>query len=157
MVTIMTTDMTNFEIKVGDKVIRKDGLVGKIIERILVDNEEIFTAEYDNGERELVHHNTYGNFYLIGHTVLGNKINEIELQKQLDIQKAKAEIEQNKYDQLRKQMWYLKNRMVDNWQERKAKAEKEKQERTTKKRGNITLNGEKDDRSTKDKNKTEKP
>ena len=47
--------------------------------------------------------------------------------------------------------------MVDNWQERKAKAEKEKQERITKKRGNITLNGEKDDRSTKDKNKTEKP
>lgn len=25
----MTTDMTIFEIKVGDKVIRKDGLIGK--------------------------------------------------------------------------------------------------------------------------------
>lgn len=153
----MITNMTNFEIKVGDKVIRKDGLVGKIIERILVDNEEIITAEYDNGERELVHHNTYGNFYLIGHTVLGNKISENLLQLRLDEQKIILQEEQAKYDQLRKQMWYLKNRMVDDWQERKAKAEKEKQERTTKKRGNITLNGEKDDRSTKVKNKTEKP
>ena len=122
--------MTNFEIKVGDKVIRKDGLVGKIIERILVDNEEIFTAEYDNGERELVYSKTYEDFYLLGYTVLGNKINEKELQKQLDIQKAKVETEQNRYDQLRKQMWYLKNRMVDDWQERKAEAEKSKQERT---------------------------
>ena len=122
--------MTNFEIKVGDKVIRKDGLVGKIIERILLDNEEIFTAEYDNGERELVYSKTYEDFYLLGYTVLGNKINEKELQKQLDIQKAKVETVQNRYDQLRKQMWYLKNRMVDDWQERKAEAEKSKQERT---------------------------
>lgn len=120
----MITDMTNFKIKVGDKVIRKDGLVGKIVERILVGNEEIFTAEYDIGERELVYSKTYEDFYLLGHTVLGNKINEKELQKQLDIQKAKVETEQNRYDQLRKQMWYLKNRMVDDWQERKAEAEK---------------------------------
>ena len=143
--------MTNFEIKVGDKVIRKDGLVGKIIEKTLVGDEEIFTAEYDNGERELVHSKTYEDFYLLGHTVLGNKINEKELQKQLDIQKAKVETEQNRYDQLRKQMWYLKNRMVDDWQERKAEAEKSKQERTRRnaeKPPEQAQKGEKDNRLT---------
>ena len=40
--------------------------------------------------------------------------------------------------------------MVDNWQEGKAKAEKEKQERTTKKREETALNDEKDNRVIKD-------
>lgn len=140
-----------FEIKVGDKVIRKDGLVGKIVERTLLDDEYVFTAEYDNGEQGLVYPKTYDNFYLIGKTVLGNKIDEKILQKQLDIQKAKVETEQTKYDQLRKQMWYLKNRMVDDWQERKAEAEKSKQEkaeRNAEKPPEQAQKGEKDNRLT---------
>lgn len=151
MVTIMTTDMTNFEIKVGDKVIRKDGLVGKIrCKSKMGINTNAWIVDYETGTYGYISPTLYDDFYLIGHTVLGNKISENLLQLRLDEQKIRVQEEQAKYDQLRKQMWYLKNRMVDNWQERKAKAEKEKQERTTKKRGNITLNGEKDDRSTKD-------
>lgn len=149
----MTTDMTNFEIKVGDKVIRKDGLVGKVRCKSKIGIVDAWLVDYETGANGYICPALYDNFYLIGHTVLGNKISENLLQLQLDEQKIRVQEEQTKYDQLRKQMWYLKNRMVDDWQERKAKAEKEKQERITKKRGNITL----DDRSTKDKNKTEKP
>lgn len=146
----MTTDMTNFEIKVGDKVIRKDGLVGKVRCKSKIGIVDAWLVDYETGANGYICPTLYDDFYLIGHTVLGNKISENLLQLRLDEQKIRVQEEQAKYDQLRKQMWYLKNRMVDNWQERKAKAEKEKQERTTKKRGNITLNGEKDDRSTKD-------
>lgn len=69
------------------------------------------------------------NFYLIGKTVLGNKIDEEELQRQLDQQSDKVKQEQAKYDQLRKQLWYLKNRMVDDWRERKEQHDKEKLDR----------------------------
>lgn len=117
------------EIKVGDKVIRKDGLVGKIRckSRIVVD---AWIVDYETGTYDYISPTLYDDFYLIGHTVLGNKISENLLQLRLDEQKIRVQEEQAKYDQLRKQMWYLKNRMVDDWQERKAKAEEEKQERT---------------------------
>lgn len=113
------------EIKLGDKVIRKDGLVGKV---------ESF---YDNIPVVLFENNTYAwiygdkldDYYLIGKTVLGNKIDEEELQRQLDEQWDKCKVEQAKYDQLRKQLWYLKNRMVEDWYEKKQQADKEKAER----------------------------
>ena len=146
----MTTDMTNFEIKVGDTVIRKDGLVGKVRCKSNIGIVDAWLVDYETGANGYICPALYDNFYLIGHTVLGNKISENLLQLRLDEQKIRVQEEQTKYDQIRKQMWYLKNRMVDDWQERKAKAEKEKQERTTKKRENTALNGEKDDRSTKD-------
>lgn len=112
------------EIKVGDKVIRKDGLVGKVVE--VLDNG--VTIIWDNGLIDL-DLPPQSELYLIGRTVFGNKIYEEELQRQLDEQWDKCNVEQAKYDQLRKQMWYLKNRMVDDWQERKAEAEKNKQEK----------------------------
>ena len=115
----------DIEIKLGDKVIRKDGLVGKV--------ENFYGAVpvvlfEDNSSVWITDSNTDA-FYLIGKTVLGNKIDEEELQRQLDEQKIRVQEEQAKYDQLRKQMWSLKNRMVDDWQERKAEAEKNKQEK----------------------------
>lgn len=112
------------EIKVGDKVIRKDGLVGKVVE--VLDNG--VTIIWDNGLIGL-DLPPQSELYLIGKTVLGNKVDEEELQRQLDEQWDICKVEQAKYDQLRKQMWYLKNRMVDDWQERKAEAEKNKQEK----------------------------
>lgn len=146
----MDDNIKVIEIKVGDKVIRNDGVVGKIVDLKFMDY--VFTAEYDNGEQGLVYPKTYDNFYLIGKTVLGNKIDEKVLQKQLDIQKAKVEVEQNRYDQLRKQMWYLKNRMVDDWQEKKSQTQKEKQdkaERNAEKPPKQAQKGEKDNRLTK--------
>lgn len=126
----MTTDMTNFEIKVGDKVIRKDGLVGKVRCKSKIGTNDAWLVDYETGANGYICPALYDDFYLIGHTVLGNKISENLLQLRLDEQKIRVQEEQAKYDQLRKQMWYLKNRMVDEWQERKAKAKKEKQERT---------------------------
>lgn len=140
------------EIKVGDKVIRKDGLVGKIRckSRIVVD---AWIVDYETGTYDYIPPTLYDDFYLIGHTVLGNKISENLLQLRLDEQKIRVQEEQAKYDQLRKQMWYLKNRMVDDWQEKKSQKQKEKQEKsekTTKKREETALNNEKGNRSTKD-------
>lgn len=134
------------EIKVGDKIIRKDGLVGKVVE--VLDNG--VTIIWDNGLIGL-DLPPQSELYLIGKTVLGNKIDEEELQRQLDEQWDKCEVEQAKYDQLLKQLWYLKNRMVDDWRERKAEVEKNKQEkaeRNTENPPEQAQKGEKDNRLT---------
>ena len=134
------------EIKVGDKIIRKDGLVGKVVE--VLDNG--VTIIWDNGLIGL-DLPPQSELYLIGRTVFGNKIDEEELQRQLDEQWDKCEVEQAKYDQLRKQLWYLKNCMVEDWQERKAEAKKNKQEkaeRNTEKPPKQAQKGEKDNQLT---------
>lgn len=133
------------EIKLGDKVIRKDGLVGKV--ESFYDN--IPVVLFENNTSAWINSDKLDDYYLIGKTVLGNKIDEEELQRQLDEQWDKCEVEQAKYDQLRKQLWYLKNRMVEDWQERKAEAEKntqEKVERNTEKPPKQAQKGEKDNR-----------
>ena len=114
------------EIKVGDKVIRKDGLVGSITKL----GGCFPIATYENGKSDYC---KLEDCYLIGKTVLGNKIDEEELQRQLDEQWDKCKVEQAKYDQLRKQLWYLKNRMVEDWYEKKQQADKEKAERQAEK------------------------
>ena len=134
------------EIKVGDKIIRKDGLVGKVVE--VLDNG--VTIIWDNGLIGL-DLPPQSELYLIGRTVFGNKIDEEELQRQLDEQWDKCNVEQAKYDQLLKQFWYLKNRMVDDWRERKAEAEKNKQEkaeRNAEKPPEQAQKGKKDNRLT---------
>ena len=113
------------EIKLGDKVIRKDGLVGKIT--AVGDTNAVVT--YENGYICAL---KQADCYLIGRVVLGNKIDEEELQRQLDEQWDKVKSEQAKYDQLRKQLWYLKNRMVEDWYEKKQQADKEKAEQNLK-------------------------
>lgn len=125
----MDDNIKVIEIKVGDKVIRKDGLVGKIRCKSKIGIVDAWLVDYETGANGYICPALYDNFYLIKHTVLGNKISENLLQLRLDEQKIKVQEEQAKYDQLRKQMWYLKNRMVDDWQERKAKAEKNIQEK----------------------------
>lgn len=135
------------EIKVGDKIIRKDGLVGK------VENfyGNIPIVLFEDNTSAWINSDKLDDYYLIGKTVLGNKIDEEELQRQLDEQWDKCKVEQAKYDQLRKQMWYLKNRMVDDWQERKAEAEKNKQEkaeRNAEKPPEQVQKGKKDNRLT---------
>lgn len=149
----MDDNIKVIEIKTGDKVIRKDGLVGKVRCKSKIGIVDAWLVDYETGANGYICPALYDNFYLIGHTVLGNKISENLLQLRLDEQKIRVQEEQTKYDQLRKQMWYLKNRMVDDWQEKKSQKQKEKQERTemtTKKREETALNDEKDNRSTKD-------
>ena len=122
-------DEKEIKIKVGDTVIRKDGLKGKVLS--VCDCEECKKrgfyepfVEWENGELfyPTIHNanKDFKDFYLIGHTVLGNKSTEEELEelianKEKEIQQAKKE-----KDQLRKQLWRLREEMVEDWRERKA-------------------------------------
>ena len=117
-------DNKEIKIKVGDTVIRRDGLKGKVI--AVYEKDSLgFPADvlFETGEMR-----SYRQFddilprfyYLIGHTVLGNKATEEELEQQIadkekEIQKAKKE-----KDQLRKQLWRIREEMVEDWRERKA-------------------------------------
>lgn len=128
-------DKKEIKTKVGDTVIRKDGLKGKVL--FLCDCEECKERgfyepfiEWENGELfyPTIHNvsKDFKNFYLIGHTVLGNKATEEELEER--IADCDKEIEQWKKAkaQLRKQLWRLKEEMVEDWRERKALRELQK-------------------------------
>lgn len=112
-------DNKEIKIKVGDKVIRRDGLKGKVIKVYKCCTP---TVQYENGKLEplILFGGCSSEYYLIGHTVLGNKCTEEELEQQIadkekEIQQAKKE-----KDQLRKQLWRLREEMVEDWRERKA-------------------------------------
>ena len=73
--------MTKIEIQVGDKVIRADGLSGKITDVFDDRTDEkspIAKISYENGETAMLYstdeQNDFKMFYLIGTTVLGNKV-----------------------------------------------------------------------------------
>lgn len=73
--------MTKIELQVGDKVIRADGLSGKITAVFGDRTDEkspIAKISYENGETAMLYsadeQNDFNTFYLIGTTVLGNKI-----------------------------------------------------------------------------------
>ena len=69
------------KIKVGDKVIRADGLAGKVIEVAEIyygqGRADIALIKYEDGTRGGIHdsdiENGYKDYYLIGTTILGNK------------------------------------------------------------------------------------
>ena len=108
--------ITEIKVKVGDTVIRKDGLKGKV-EKMF---DDIPVVLFENNTSVWIKSECIKDFYLIGHTVLGNKATEEELEqriadKEREIQQAKKE-----KDQLRKQLWRLKEEMVEDWRERKA-------------------------------------
>lgn len=107
--------MTKIEIQVGDKVIRADGLAGKVVE--LYDEEKILFAlvKYENGTRSFIGEKDYlmdyKSYYLIGTIVLGNKRPLEELDDRIadthqEIERLKAEDKQ-----LRKQRWRLETQM----------------------------------------------
>lgn len=73
--------MTKVDLKVGDKVIRADGLSGKItvvFDDRTDENSPIAKISYENGETAMLYstdeQNNFKMFYLIGTTILGNKI-----------------------------------------------------------------------------------
>ena len=103
------------KIKVGDKVIRADGLAGKVVE--LYDEEKILFAlvKYENGTHSSIGEKDYlmdyKSYYLIGTTILGNKrpIEELDdriADTHMEIERLKAEEKQ-----LRKQRWRLQYQM----------------------------------------------
>lgn len=73
--------MTKIDLKVGDKVIRADGMSGKITAVFNDRTDEdapIAKISYENGETVMLgkadEQNGFKMFYLIGATVLGNKV-----------------------------------------------------------------------------------
>lgn len=73
--------MTKIDLKVGDKVIRADGLSGKItavFDDRTDEKSPIAKISYENGETAMLYsadeQNDFKMFYLIGTTVFGNKI-----------------------------------------------------------------------------------
>lgn len=73
--------MTKIEMQVGDKVIRADGLSGKITAVFgdrTAENSSIAKISYENGDTAMLENkdeqNDFHFFYLIGTTVFGNKV-----------------------------------------------------------------------------------
>ena len=122
------------EIRKGMKIIRADGVCGKIIgiEDGRTEPPCTFFVEYDTGEKDIFTldgtDKSMKDFYLIGRTVIGNKIDEKEILKKMDELNEKMEPLRKKYDQLRKQLWYLRERMQPDWKEREAKKREERTE-----------------------------
>lgn len=120
--------MEEIKIKVGDTVMYSDGLKGKVVKAV-PDNK------FSNGliiaevvcENGIVHHITkihakdnYPDFYRIGHNVLGNKSTESYIEEQIKYCDHKIELIKKEKALLRKQLWRLKEEMVEDWRERKA-------------------------------------
>lgn len=135
--------MTKIEMQVGDKVIRADGLSGKItavFDDRTDENSPIAKISYENGETAMLgktdEQNDFKMFYLIGTTVFGNKIpvkcideDILDVKHSLSTyRKTLARIKQElihvqevvermeKADkQLRKQKWRLETQMNDEY------------------------------------------
>lgn len=128
--------MTKIEIQVGDKVIRADGLSGKITAVFGDRTDEkspIAQVKYESGETDgiwkLDEQADFNRFYLVGKTLLGNRLpiamleqrideNSHELsaaRKQLGDLKAKVERLTAKDKTLRKQRWRLETQMNGNF------------------------------------------
>ena len=117
-------DKKEIKIKVGDTVIRYDGLKGKVIAVYEKDSLGVpADVLFETGEKR-----SYRQFddilprfyYLVGHTVLGNKAMEEELESAIKCLDYQIEQLKKEKAQLRKQLWRLKEEMVEDWRERKA-------------------------------------
>lgn len=116
--------MNEIKIKVGDTVIRKDGLKGKVVAVYEKDSLGVpAVVLFETGERR-----SYRQFddilsrfyYLIGHTVIGNKANEEDIEESILDCDIEIEKLKKRKKQLRKQLWRLREEMVEDWRERKA-------------------------------------
>ena len=135
--------MTKIELRAGDKVIRADGLSGKItavFDGRTDENAPIAKISYENGDTAMIgktdEQNDFNTFYLIGTTVIGNKVSVkcinadiLDTKHALSTyRKTLARIKQElihiqevvermeKEDkQLRKQKWRLETQMNDEY------------------------------------------
>lgn len=107
------------EIKVGDKVIRSDGLAGKVIEVAEISYKQgtadIALIKYEDGLRDEIQYadieENYRGFYLIGTTILGNKRPLEELDDRIASLHREIELLKAGEKQLRKQRWRLECQM----------------------------------------------
>ena len=134
---------TKIELHIGDKVIRADGLSGKITAVFngrTDENAPIAKISYENGDTAMLgktdEQNDFNTFYLIGTTVIGNKVSvkcidadildtrhalltyrkTLERIKQ-ELIRVQAIVERTDREekQLRKQKWRLETQMNENF------------------------------------------
>lgn len=91
----------------GAKVIRSDGLFGTITSK--KDEEGNFLWIGIDGDLHAI--SRTDDYYLIGHKILGNRVSVEDFEKQVEIQRAICEKENAKLKTMRKQLWYLQERM----------------------------------------------
>lgn len=111
------------KIKVGDKVIRADGLAGKVVgvDEIPYEQGTATTAsiKYEDGTHGTIQYadieENYRGFYLIGTTILGNKRPLKELDDHIASLHQEIELLKAGEKQLRKQCWRLKYQMNGVW------------------------------------------
>lgn len=122
------------KIKVGDKVIRSDGLAGKVIEVAEIyygqGTADIALIKYEDGLRDEIQYadieDNYSNFYLIGTTILGNKRPLKELDDHIASLHQEIELLKAGEKQLRKQRWRLEYQMnPDLYKPQDGKSDKE--------------------------------
>lgn len=135
--------MTKIELHIGDKVIRADGLSGKItavFDDRTDEKSPIAKISYENGETAMLYsadeQNDFKMFYLIGTTILGNKVSvkciDADIldtkhalstyrktlarikQELIHIQEVVERLEKED-KQLRKQKWRLETQMNENF------------------------------------------
>ena len=107
------------KIKVGDKIIRADGLAGKVVgvDEIPYEQGTATSAsiKYEDGTRGTIQYadieKNYRDFYLIGTTILGNKRPLEELDDRIADTHQEIEQLKAKEKQLRKQRWRLAYQM----------------------------------------------
>lgn len=121
-------ERNKLKVKVGDTVIRKDGLKGKVT--LICDCSECkkrgffeMDIAWENGREDFISSYqasvNFKDYYLIGHTVLGNKAKEGEIESTIKCVDYQIEELKAKKKQLRKQLWRLREEMVEDWKERR--------------------------------------
>lgn len=109
--------MEKIKVSEGDVVIRSDGLKGRVM--IHPDTHREY-VKFENGQTDCLDFSCTKDYYLIGHTILGNKCTEEELEQRIAEKDEEIQQKKKEKDQLRKQLWRLREEMVEDWRERKA-------------------------------------
>lgn len=116
----MEQNTIKIDIKKHDKVITADGLAGEVLRVCNCSEcaERGFyepLVRYENGTEDYITCNqakrNFSNFYLIGTTILGNKVEVSEIEQCIEQNKARIAEIKAENDQLRKQAWRLQNAM----------------------------------------------
>lgn len=110
------------DIKVGDKVILANGLAGKITDtKRNLDGYVRFMISFEDGTVSDAVINPDGtvnkqwkinNFYLIGTTILGNKVEYREVEQLIEQNRARIAEIRKEIDLLRRQAWRLRKVMT---------------------------------------------
>lgn len=115
----MIKEVMELKVKVGDVLIRKDGLKGRV--GLIKDGDtRTICARYEDGTVEPLNLSCLSDYYLIGRTIVGHKCTVEELEQRIAEKDEEIQRIRQEKSQLRKQLWRLQEEMVEDWRERRA-------------------------------------